>query len=131
MNYRNKYVPSLSRCIHQDDYYELDLIDIFEMDAVEKFTDSPLTYLKETKIVNFNIIHEELKMNQEKLSFEVIYRELKKIKKIAKKIDISDYDNYTDTEKLQGYKGTLLWDKQNYGRKLDDSTREKMFEVIH
>ena len=106
-------------------------MDIFERDAVEKFTDSPLKYLNETKIVDFSIINKELKMNLEKLSFEVIYRELKKIKKIAKKIDISDYDNYTDTEKLQGYKGTLLWDKQNYGRKLDDSMRGKMSEVIH
>ena len=85
MNYRNKYVPSLSRCIHQDDYHELDLIDIFEMGAVEKFTDSPLTYLNETKIVNFNIIHEELKMDKEKLSFEVIYRELKKLKRLLKR----------------------------------------------
>ena len=69
-------------------------------------------------------------MDREKLCFEVLYKELKKLKKIAKNIDVSDYNNYSDNDKLQAYKGTLLWDKRSYGRKLDDSTRGEMSEVL-
>ena len=37
---------------------------------------------------------------------------------------------YSDNDKLKAYKGTLLWNKRNYWRKLDDSTRGKMSEFL-
>ena len=40
MNYRNKYIPTMSRWIHHDNC-ELDLMERFEMDEVEKFINTP------------------------------------------------------------------------------------------
>ena len=69
-------------------------------------------------------------MEKEKLSFDVIFRELKKWKVAAKTIDISDFKNYSEEDKISAYKGTLLWDNNNYRHKLKTQTRENMLEAL-
>ena len=99
MNYRNKYVPQLSRDINSNDC-DLDLVDIFELQEVDynfiTIVTASTKYLNETKIVNFSMIN----MEKEKLSFDVIFRELKKWKVAAKTIDISDFKNYSEEDKI-------------------------------
>ena len=118
MNYRNNYVPQLSRDIKSNDC-DLDLVDIFELQEVDKFVTTSTKYLNETKIVNFSMIN----MEKEKLSFDVIFRELKKWKVAAKTIDISVFKNYSEEDKISAYKGTRLWDNNNYRRKLQTQTK--------
>ena len=129
MNYRNKYVPQLSRRFNRDDS-DCDLIDIFEMKEVDKFVTNSPQYLTETKIINFSMINAEKEMQNKKLSFATIYRELKKIKIEAKTINIGDFDNYNQEDRQIAYEGTLSWDKNNFERKLKTQTRESMMAAV-
>ena len=129
MNYRNKYVPQLSRRVNRDDS-DCDLIDIFEMQEVDKFVANSPRYLTESKIINFSMINAEKDMQNEKLSFETIYKELKKIKIEAKTISIGDFENFNQEDKQIAYRGTLSWDKNNFERKLTIKTRERMKAAV-
>ena len=130
MNYRNKYIPQLSRDVGSNDC-DLDLIDIFELQEVDKFVKTSTKYLNETKIINFAMINmEKEQLEKENINFDIIFRELKKLKVTAKTVDISDFDNYNENDKIIAYEGTLTWDKNNYRRKLQTQTRESMLALV-
>ena len=65
--------------------------------AVEKFVNGPLTYLNNSRVVNFAIIEASIKENAR----------IKDLQKKAEEITISDFDYYNDKHKNICFKGTL------------------------
>ena len=119
-NYAQGYIPQLDKPFEDERCFDLE--DVFKKQKADRFLKNPQKYIQKTEVINFGIIHEEIKAT-------ALTRErVEKLKKRAETVLADDFKHYNIENKLRGFEGILKAKKKD--RMLDAETKNSMKEFL-